>query len=130
MFQLLLAIHLALCVFLVVVVLLQQGKGADAGAALGGGSNTLFGASGASTVLTKATTGTAIAFIVSSLFLVKLYPASVGGTKAGDVLENSVMSSQVHPGEDTSKTEASAPVEAPVAAPAKADAVTTGEGKK
>ena len=103
MFQLILTIHLGLCVFLIVVVLLQQGKGADAGAALGGGSNTLFGASGASTVLSRTTTFTAIAFIVTSVILVKMYPAVNQGGKSGDLMQNSVMSDQVHPGEDTSK---------------------------
>jgi preprotein translocase subunit SecG len=118
-FQIILTIHLGLCAFLIVVVLLQQGKGADAGAALGGGSNTLFGASGASSVLSRATTITAVAFIVTSVILVKMYPGVASGGKAGDVLENSVMSDQVHPGEDTSKEAASgAKTEAAPAAPA------------
>ena len=103
MFQLILTIHLGLCLFLIVVVLLQQGKGADAGAALGGGSNTLFGASGASTVLSRATTMIAVAFIVTSVILVKMYPGRATTSGAGDVLGGSVMSDQVHPGEDTTK---------------------------
>jgi len=52
-----------------VVVLLQTGKGADMGAVFGGGSQTLFGSSGAGNFLTKLTTGTAIAFMVTSLVL-------------------------------------------------------------
>lgn len=103
MFQLVLTIHLGLCLFLIIVVLLQQGKGADAGAALGGGSNTLFGASGASTVLSRATTMIAVAFIVTSVILVKMYPGVTSSGGAGDVLGGSVMSDQVHPGEDTTK---------------------------
>ncbi|TMB16732.1 MAG: preprotein translocase subunit SecG, partial [Deltaproteobacteria bacterium] len=59
-------IHVLACLFLIVVVLLQTGKGADMGAVFGGGSQTLFGSSGAGNFLTKLTTGTAIAFMVTS----------------------------------------------------------------
>src|SRR6478672_4657776 len=62
-------IHVLACLFLIVVVLLQTGKGADMGAVFGGGSQTLFGSSGAGNFLTKLTTGTAIAFMVTSLIL-------------------------------------------------------------
>jgi preprotein translocase subunit SecG len=63
------AIHVLACIFLIVVVLLQTGKGADMGAVFGGGSQTLFGSSGAGNFLTKLTTGTAIAFMLTSLIL-------------------------------------------------------------
>jgi preprotein translocase subunit SecG len=63
------AIHVLACFFLIVVVLLQTGKGADMGAVFGGGSQTLFGSSGAGNFLTKLTTGTAIAFMLTSLIL-------------------------------------------------------------
>jgi len=62
-------IHVFACLFLIVVVLLQTGKGADMGAVFGGGSQTLFGSGGAGNLLTKLTTGTAIAFMVTSLIL-------------------------------------------------------------
>jgi preprotein translocase subunit SecG len=62
-------IHVLSCLFLIVVVLLQTGKGADMGAVFGGGSQTLFGSGGAGNFLTKLTTGTAIAFMVTSLIL-------------------------------------------------------------
>src|SRR5207249_7821389 len=62
-------IHVVACLFLIVVVLLQTGKGADMGAVFGGGSQTLFGSSGAGNFLTKLTTGTAIAFMITSLIL-------------------------------------------------------------
>jgi preprotein translocase subunit SecG len=52
------------------IVLLQTGKGADMGAAFGGGgSQTLFGSTGASTFLSKATTVAAIVFMLTSLGL-------------------------------------------------------------
>jgi preprotein translocase subunit SecG len=62
-------IHVASCLFLIVVVLLQTGKGADMGAVFGGGSQTLFGSTGAGNLLTKLTTATAIAFMITSLIL-------------------------------------------------------------
>ena len=62
-------VHVLSCFFLVVVVLLQTGKGADMGAVFGGGSQTLFGSGGAGNLLTKLTTGTAIAFMITSLIL-------------------------------------------------------------
>ena len=62
-------VHVLACLFLIVVVLLQTGKGADMGAVLGGGSQTLFGASGAGNLLTKLTTGMAITFMATSLVI-------------------------------------------------------------
>jgi preprotein translocase subunit SecG len=62
-------VHVLACLFLIVVVLLQTGKGADVGAVLGGGSQTFFGASGAGNLLTKLTTGMAITFMTTSLII-------------------------------------------------------------
>jgi preprotein translocase subunit SecG len=63
-------IYVFVCFFLILVVLLQQGKGADiAGAFGGGGSQTAFGARGATTLLHKLTTGAFIGFIVLALVL-------------------------------------------------------------
>jgi preprotein translocase subunit SecG len=67
---LVIVLHVIVCVALIMIVLLQTGKGADMGAAFGGGgSQTLFGSTGASTFLSKATTGAAIIFMVTSLGL-------------------------------------------------------------
>jgi preprotein translocase subunit SecG len=63
-------IYVFICFFLILVVLVQQGKGADiAGAFGGGGTQTAFGARGATTLLHKLTTGAFIGFIVLSLVL-------------------------------------------------------------
>ncbi|MFC1856433.1 preprotein translocase subunit SecG [Thermodesulfobacteriota bacterium] len=67
---LLITIHVIVCIALIMIVLLQTGKGADMGAAFGGGSSqTLFGTTGASTFLSKATTMAAILFMLTSLAL-------------------------------------------------------------
>ena len=68
-YTILLIIHVLACIFLVTVVLLQQGKGADVGAVFGGSSQTLFGTSGAGNLLTKLTSATAIIFMLTSLTL-------------------------------------------------------------
>ncbi|MGD9287390.1 MAG: preprotein translocase subunit SecG [Desulfobacterales bacterium] len=70
---LLIVIHIIVSIALIMIVLLQTGKGADMGAAFGGGSSqTLFGSTGASTFLSKATTAAAIIFMVTSLGLAYL----------------------------------------------------------
>ena len=70
---LLIIIHIAVSIALIMIVLLQTGKGADMGAAFGGGSSqTLFGSTGASTFLSKATTAAVIIFMVTSLTLAYL----------------------------------------------------------
>ena len=63
-------VHVLVCLFLIVVVLLQSGKAADLAGAFGGmGSQTAFGPRGSATLLSKATTGSAILFMVTSLSL-------------------------------------------------------------
>ena len=81
---LLIIVHVVVCIALIMIVLLQTGKGADMGAAFGGGgSQTLFGSTGASTFLTKATTGAAIVFMLTSLGLAYLS----GHRTSGSVME-------------------------------------------
>jgi preprotein translocase subunit SecG len=63
-------LHVMVCLILIVVVLLQRGKGAEIGAVFGGGSgSTLFGSRGAGNFLTKLTTGAAVVFMLTSLSL-------------------------------------------------------------
>ncbi len=78
----LLVLHVMVCLVLILVVLLQRGKGSDMGSALGGGgSNTVFGSRGAGNFLTKLTTGAAIGFMLTSLSL------SYQTTQGSNVLE-------------------------------------------
>lgn len=69
MWTLVTTVHVLACLFLIGVILLQTGKGADMGAVFGGSSSTVFGSSGAGDFLTKLTTGTAIVFMLTSLLL-------------------------------------------------------------
>jgi len=65
-----LILHIIVCIFLIFIVLIQTSKGAELGAAFGGGSSqTLFGARGAATFLSKLTTVAAIVFMLTSLTL-------------------------------------------------------------
>lgn len=76
-FYLVLVLHILACLFLIAVVLLQQGKGQDlAGAFGGGGTQTAFGPRGGATVLSRATTVLAGLFMVTSLLLTMLRPSS------------------------------------------------------
>lgn len=66
----LIIIHVIVSIALIMIILLQTGKGADMGAAFGGGSSqTLFGSTGSSTFLSKLTTAAAIVFMITSLGL-------------------------------------------------------------
>ena len=62
-------VHVIACFFLIIVVLLQTGKGADMGAVFGGSSQTVFGSGGAGNFLQRMTTGIAIAFFLTSFGL-------------------------------------------------------------
>ncbi|MHB8138473.1 MAG: preprotein translocase subunit SecG [Smithellaceae bacterium] len=62
-------IHISACITLILIVLLQAGKGANMGAAFGGSSQTVFGSSGAGTFLGKLTAAVAIIFMLTSITL-------------------------------------------------------------
>lgn len=86
MYEILLIVYLIISLFLIFLILIQQGKGADMGASFGAGaSNTLFGASGSGNFLTRLTTGLATGFFVLSLILGNLTKNDI--TK-GDEYEN------------------------------------------
>ena len=70
MYTLIVILHVIVCVALILVILLQTGKGSDIGAVFGGGSSqTLFGSTGPTSFLSKITAGAAIVFMLTSLFL-------------------------------------------------------------
>jgi preprotein translocase subunit SecG len=91
------ALHIVVCIALILIVLLQTGKGADMGAAFGvGASQTLFGSTGAGSFLGKMTTVVAVVFMLTSLIL-----AYVSG----------------HRGIDSVVTDTPAPIEQPAVPP-------------
>ncbi|MGA9626954.1 MAG: preprotein translocase subunit SecG [Bryobacteraceae bacterium] len=91
MYILILLIHIVVCIFLIIVVLLQSGKAADLAGAFGGmGSQTTFGPRGSASLLSRATTISAVLFMITSLSLSILATRNAGlgatvleGTPAG-----------------------------------------------
>ena len=94
-------IHVAVCLFLIIVVLLQSGKSGDIAAAFGGqGSQTAFGPRGAATALSRATTWSAIIFMVTSITLSVLASRRTGPTSVlQGVRGGPVKSAPANPGQ-------------------------------
>jgi preprotein translocase subunit SecG len=90
LFILITVIHVVICFLLIMIVLLQSGRGADMGAAFGGSSQTIFGSSGPTTFLGKMTTIIATVFMLTSLWL-----AYFAVHKAPSVMEGVVVPSAV-----------------------------------
>ena len=126
MYILILLIHIVVCIFLIIVVLLQSGKAADLAGAFGGmGSQTTFGPRGSATLLSRATTISAVLFMFTSLSLSILATRSAGlgttvleATPAGSAPAKSAPA----PGKGT-------PVQVPVQVPGQPMNVTPSGGK-
>jgi preprotein translocase subunit SecG len=81
-FTLVVVIHVILCLFIVALVLLQAGKGADIGSAFGGGgSQAVFGSMGTPTLLGKLTAAVAVGFVATSFWL-----ATHGGRRSASIM--------------------------------------------
>lgn len=80
-------LHVLICFFLIAVVLLQQGKGADLSVFGGGGTQTAFGARGAATVLHKLTVGSFIFFIITTMAIGVLQTNNEGSEVLGGLPE-------------------------------------------
>jgi len=115
MYYLLVGLYVLVCLFLLVVVLLQQGKGGDIAAAFGGSSSqTAFGARAGATFLTRATA------LLATLFMVGAFTLSVMGHGGG----SSVVSGVKGPAQaDTPQLPMTSPV--PTTPPAGAAPTTT-----
>lgn len=100
MYILLLLVHIIVSLFLIIVVLLQSGKAADLAGAFGGmGSQTAFGPRGSATLLSKATTISAVVFMFTSLALsiIATKGAGLGATVLEDVQQKSAPAKQQAP---------------------------------
>ena len=80
MTTLLIVVHVLVCFFLIVIVLLQHGKGADIGASFGGSNQSLFGSEGPVPLLNKITTAAAIVFMGTSITLAYISANSTSGS--------------------------------------------------
>jgi preprotein translocase subunit SecG len=113
-------IHILVCLFLILVVLMQSGKAADIVGAFGGmGSQTTFGPRGAATALTKATAIAAGLFMVTSLSLAILQTRNAGASGGGSVLEGQKAAPVSAPA-----PAANQPIQVPVEIPAQGTGVT------
>ena len=102
-------VHIIVCFFIIIVVLLQSGKSGDVAAAFGGmGSQTAFGPRGAASALSKATTWSAIIFMVTSITL------SIAASRRGGVVPSSVLQG-LKPSQTKSQPATPAPQPAPPA---------------
>jgi preprotein translocase subunit SecG len=115
LFYLIMFVHVVSCLFLIAVVLLQQGKGQDLASAFGGGgTQTAFGPRGSATVLSRATTILAGVFMVTSLALSIVRPTR---SSLLDQVPAAVASPSPAP-KTAPATSASAPASLPAEAPA------------
>ncbi|GBE14250.1 protein-export membrane protein SecG [bacterium BMS3Abin14] len=90
-------IHIIVAVFLILVVLLQTGKGAEMGAAFGGASQTVFGSGGPAGFMAKLTTTAAVLFMVTSLSLAYLSSANARGGAIAPIIPVSSQTTQKAP---------------------------------
>ena len=103
-------VHILVCLGLIVVVLLQTGKGTDMGAAFGGGSSTtVFGSSGAGNFLTRLTTGMAVVFMLTSLTLGYFSEQGTSSSVFDSVTPQTQTSPQPGPAGQSAETPAAAP---------------------
>ncbi len=136
MIFLLYLVHVIVCIFLILVVLLQQGKGADLSVFGGGSTQTAFGARSATTLLHKLTVVSFVLFIVTTMTIVVLKGSgSAGSVVEGAIPETATEAAPASPApasttpapetvpatppvtEQGASTSASAPAEAPAAPP-------------
>ncbi len=93
-------VHVVVSIALILIILLQTGKGTDIGAVFGGGSSqTLFGSSGPTSFLGKMTAGAAIVFMLTSLFLAYFASGRISPTIMKGGIPGSSMPGPVRPQE-------------------------------
>jgi preprotein translocase subunit SecG len=109
-------IHVIVCIGLILVVLLQTGKGAEVGAVFGGSSSTIFGSSGAGNFLSRLTTGMAIVFMITSLtlgyFAGRKPSATIFDSQSGPAAPAAAPKTETAPPPGTAPTESTPPAKA------------------
>lgn len=80
-------VHVLVCLFLIGIVLLQHGKGADIGASFGGSSQSLFGSEGPVPLLNKITTAVAVLFMITSVALAYISANSSTGSVMSELVK-------------------------------------------
>jgi preprotein translocase subunit SecG len=99
LFYAIVTVHVIACIFLIGVVLLQQGRSADLAGAFGGqGSQTAFGPRAAANLLTRLTTWSAIIFMLTSISLTVLYARSTGSHSVLEGTKPAPVSAPAKPG--------------------------------
>lgn len=131
MYLFVVALHVVLCVFLVLIIILQPGKGGDVGAAFGGaGGSTMFGPQGPTNLLQRATTAVAVMFMGTSLTLaIFSNKAMLNDSNVDDELERIAAEQPVAvpaPAPEGAGTDGAAPLDAGVEGAAPVE--TTPEG--
>jgi len=96
---LLIIVHIVVCLFLIGIVLLQHGKGADIGATFGGSSQSLFGTEGPVPLLNKVTTFSAVVFMVTSVALAYLSTQNGSGSVMSELTKDQPVQETPAPGE-------------------------------
>ncbi len=122
------AVQILAAIGMIGLILMQHGKGADAGAAFGGGagSASLFGATGGANFLSRTTAVLAGVFLVSTLGLAYFSNAVPAAAKSGSVLENTAPASDIPSGSAAPAATPASPAETP-AAPANGAAQIPGK---
>jgi len=132
---LLYTIHVVLCLFLILVVLLQQGKGADLSVFGGGATMTAFGARSATTLLHRLTVGAFVGFVLTTLSIAYVQANAQGRsvmTTAGaeaQTEESATPAAAAQPAAaEPAAAPAASPADAPAQAPAESPAEPAGDG--
>jgi preprotein translocase subunit SecG len=102
-------VHIITCFLIIVVVLMQSGKGADISASLGGSSNTVFGSSGGANFFTKTT------FVLAAIFMFTSIGLTILGTREKRSVFDTAPATSIPA--NTSEVPAGAPADAPATAP-------------
>ena len=116
------AVHIVVCIFLILVVLLQQGKGADLSVFGGGSTQTAFGARSATTLLHKLTVTSFVLFICTTLLIGILQGGAGGSSIMSEIEETATGEAETAPEEVDPATPETGPLGGEAEAPLEVEA--------